>query len=88
MHWPSVPKTSNVTEFPGIRYAQSSTADLRFAAPIAFISDESFEASSQPDDCTYVARNWRSGPGESYTTAPRIMAQESADGYNTMSEAA
>jgi len=75
-----------VTEYLGIRYAQPPIGNLRFAAPLAFTSNDTFVASVQPDDCPYVARHWGSIPGEPYSHAPRIMAQESADGYNTMRE--
>ncbi|KAI9656504.1 MAG: hypothetical protein M1821_004711 [Bathelium mastoideum] len=80
------PQRSNITEYLGIRYAQSPVGNLRFAAPVAFISNETFEASSQPDDCPYVEDLWGNVPGELYSHAPRIMAQESADGINAMSE--
>lgn len=77
---------SNVTEYLGIRYAQPPTGNLRFAAPLAFTSNETFQAAVQPDDCPYVGQNWGSIAGESYQTAGRVMAQESADGYNAMAE--
>lgn len=76
----------DVLEFLGITYAQAPTGRLRFAAPKAFLSNQFFNASAQPDDCPYVARNWGSVPGENLLSASRIMAQESADGYNAMSE--
>ena len=80
------PDHNNVTEFLGIRYAQSPIGGLRFSAPVALTSDDTIVASTQPVDCPYVARPWGSLPGESWSHADRIMAQESADGYNAMSE--
>lgn len=80
------PQHDNIIEYLGISYAQPPTGNLRFAAPVAFTSKDVFEASTQPDDCPYVARAWGSVPGEYWSHAPRIMAQESADGYNSMSE--
>lgn len=79
-------RSPDVIEYLGISYGQSPTGPLRFASPVGFVSNQSFNASLQPPDCPYVARDWGSVPGENYQSAPRIMAQESADGYNPMSE--
>lgn len=77
---------SNVTEYLGIYYAQPPIGALRFAAPVAFSSSDLFQADTQPYDCPYVAQPWGSVPGQYWTHTDRIMAQESADGYNAMSE--
>ncbi|MCJ1377664.1 hypothetical protein MMC17_000760 [Xylographa soralifera] len=76
----------DVIEYYGIQYAQAPINELRFAAPEPFISTEVFSASKQPPDCPYVVYNWGTVPGESYSHTGRIMAQESADGYNAMNE--
>lgn len=76
----------DVIEYFGIQYAQAPIDSLRFAAPEPFVSNETFDASEQPPDCPYVAYNWGTVPGELYSHAGRIMSQESADGYNIMSE--
>ena len=79
-------KHADITEYLGIRYGQPATGDLRFAAPIAYASQETFHASTQPYDCPYVADPWGIVPNQSWSHSDRIMAQESADGYNAMSE--
>lgn len=79
-------QANNVTEYLGIRYAQPATGNFRFAAPVSYESEHVFQASTQPYDCPYVAEPWGIVPGELWSHTDRIMAQESADGYNAMSE--
>lgn len=77
---------ANVTEYLGISYAQPPIGALRFAAPVVLSSNDLIQANKQPYDCPYVAQPWGSVPGQYWTHTDRIMAQESADGYNAMSE--
>ncbi len=80
------PQYPDVTEYLGIGYAVPPMGSLRFAAPVKLASNSLFVADTQPFDCPYVAQPWGSVPGQYWNHADRIMAQESADGYNAMHE--
>ena len=64
------PQHHNITEYLGIRYALPPAGDSRFAAPVPFTSEEVLQASTQPDDCPYVAQPWGSAPGEVLISCP------------------